>query len=190
MLVLVVLAAVIGCFVFLRRKESAHPAPVRHFEVRQEDGLWAFTVRPTGFAVPTILMAMLPGALIAIVVTAFWMALGHDLDHSGVPFFAAWLAGTALRLGPARRRAEAKARGVTFSVGHGGVVLPSGATVAITGQYVLNRRNAAAYGQPAAYAHYVSLDVDGVTYILAENMADVPSMALYHEVGRRLRGDP
>jgi len=191
MLVLITLALVVCAFVFLRKPQTkTHPEPVRHFEVRHEDGLWTFTVRPNGIAMPATLLAMLPGAALAVFVIGLWLAAGHDLDGSGVLFFTAWVAGTLLCLGPMRKRAQVKAAGTTFSVGTGTVILASGDGVLISGQYVLNRNNSAAYGQPAAYAHFVSLDVDGVSYVLADGMTDPQSMALYHEVGRRLRGDP
>lgn len=190
MIVLITLALVACAFIFLRKPKASQSEPVRHFEIHKDDSMWTFTVRPTGFVMPVAWMALIPGALVAVFVTALWVTAGHDLDRSGGVFFAAWLLGAALAFGPMRKRAQVKAAGTTFSVGPGGVILANGGGVTITGQYVLNRRNSAAYGKPAAHAHVVSLDVDGVTYVLAEGMTDPQSMALYHEVGRRLRGDP
>jgi hypothetical protein len=140
-------------------------------------------------AVPVVILAALPAAVAAVLATAWWIMIGHDLDRSAGFFFGAWAISTALAWAPMRRRAKTKAAGTTFSVGQGGVLLPSGGFIPISGQYVLTRRNTAPYGQ-GAHAHRLDLDVEGVTYTLAGEMDDPQSMALYHEVGRRLRGDP
>ena len=188
MMVLCVLAAVIACLVFLRKPKSDLPSPVRHFDVRQDGPLWVFTVRPSGLVLPAVILAAIPGAAIAILVTASWLSVGHDLNGSGGFFFSSWLVFTALAWVPMRRRAQAQAEGVSFSVGVTGILLSSEQFLPILGQYVLTRR--VSQDSRPEHAHRVDIDVDGVSYTLAGGMGDQQSMALYHEVGRRLRGDP
>lgn len=74
-------------------------------------------------------------------------------------------------------------------MGVGGVLLPNERLLPITGQYVLSHRNDAPV-RSGSQAHRVDLDLDRVSYTLAGGMSDAQSMSLYHEVGRRLRGDP
>jgi hypothetical protein len=89
-----------------------------------------------------------------------------------------------------QRRARKRAFGTRFTIGPGCVLLANGEFIPVLGQYVLTRRNTSSYGAPAAFAHRLDVGVEGTTYVLADGMSDEQSMALYREVGRRMRGDP
>ncbi|MEP6755723.1 MAG: hypothetical protein ABJA67_09500, partial [Chthonomonadales bacterium] len=76
-----------------------------------------------------------------------------------------------------------------FGVQRGAVWLPGGKTLFITGQFAVNRNNTNHVGVMAT-AHFVSLDYEGKSYVLAGGMSDAQSMSVYNEVYRRLNGEP
>ena len=191
-LILVGLAAL--CLWVFRGAKAAQPqAPIKHFEVREDNGLWRFQVAPGPPATPYTILAMIPAAVAAVAVTALWVLAGHDLAGAAWTFFLPLAILTPVFRVPIRardRRIRRMPRNPSFVIGQGLVVLPDGGDLQIAGQYVVTRRNSVPYGMPAAYGHHVDIDYNGVSYTLAGGLADQPSMALYHEVNRRLRGEP
>ncbi len=187
---------VLVVFKLLRRRPPlSGPAPGRrHFtEVTDADGWFAITAVPAPPTTPFAVAALLPAVAAAVVLTALWVAFGHSFEAS------AWFFWITLTLGvvvfrPMAQRRDHRIRNIQpapFHVRHAEVRLPTGEELFINGMYAVTRRNSAPYGHPStASAHHVDLDLDGVTYVLAGGMDDQSSMAVYHQVLRRLKGEP
>lgn len=192
---LICLAGTIALVIWLIRTQSASKfASAGHnYGETEADGWFEITALPFRPPTPYAIIALIPAAIAATALTALWIALGHAVEGSAWVWWLGVLVGVAgfHRLVRERDERLRKIQPRPFAVTGGIVRLPSGEEILIRGQFIVTRRNSSPYGHPAtAHAHHVDLDVDGRTYTLAGGMSDPQSMAVYHEVMRRLKGEP
>jgi len=139
------------------------------------------------------LLALIGAAVLATIITAVVSDPSRHINEAGAIWFvlvivlgflaAKWAVATD------RRKRNIPHGGTSFGVQRGAVSLPGGKTLFITGRFAVNRRNTNVAGV-MGIAHYVDLDYEGKSYILAGGMTDAQSMSVYNEVYRRLNGEP
>lgn len=192
---LICLAGTVALVIWLIRTQSASKfaSAGQNYTETEIGGWFEITALPFRPSTPYAITALIPAAIAATALTALWIAMGHEFEQSAWVWWLGVLAGVVgfHRLVRERDERVRKIQKAPFAVTGGIVRLPTGGEILVTGQFMVTRRNSAPYGHSAtAHAHHVDLDFGGRTYTLAGGMSDAQSMAVYHEVMRRLKGDP
>lgn len=189
MFLLIVVAIVIAIVVLLARKNRS-PSSEHHFTETQKEGWYVIDAKPAPGLGPARLATIGLGGVVAIALTLAWVP---EKAGDTVSFFV-WLALTAAASAvfwPLFRNAHFKKRKIQpgpFQITRGGILLPNGGALRITGYYAVHRRNTNAQGL-MRIAHHVDIDVDGNTYTLAGGMTDAQSMAVFNRVNQRIEGE-
>lgn len=189
-----IVVAVLFVVVMWRRTRRAPslPSGQRYFVETPADGWFEINAPPSPPATPYSIVALIPAAIAAAAVTFLWILAGHDFESSAWVFWLALIATVPLFRHVVRAR-DHRVRSIQpgpFAVGGGMVRLPDGRELLISGQFVVTRRNSAPDGHSAtAHAHHVDLEFDGMCHTLAGGLSDPASMAVYHQVMRRLKGE-
>ena len=184
------LAIVVVIVVLLARKNRNSSSELHFTEIKNEHGLYVITAKPAPGLGPVRLATIGLGGVVAIALTLAWVP---EKAGDTVSFFA-WLALTAVGTAvfwPLFRNAHYKKRKIQrgpFQITRGGIVLPNGGSLHITGYYAVHRRNTNAQGL-MRIAHHVDIDVDGKTYTLAGGMTDAQSVAVFNRVNQRIKGE-
>jgi hypothetical protein len=136
------------------------------------------------------LMAYGVAGVIAIGTTLFFEPANTSEGASQVIWLVTTVALSPLTW-PIFRKAYWKKRNIQggpFAVKLGAVRLANGQHVSILDHFSVQRRNTKISGV-SDIAYYVDLDVAGQNYVLAGGMTDNQSMAVYHQVNRRINGE-
>lgn len=167
-------------------------APVSYYEETQNDGWYVIRARPAPMATGPALAALFGAVVAATVLTGVISDPSRNINLAGAIWFVLviGLGFVAARWALASdRRKRNIPEGGSFGVQRGAVSLPNGKTIFVTGQFAINRRNTGASGS-MGIAHHVDLDYEGKAYTLAGGLTDAQSMSVYHEVFRRINGNP
>jgi hypothetical protein len=187
---LLFLVAVVAAIVVLLARKNRSPSSELHFTETQKEGWYVIDAKPAPGLAPVRLATVGLGGVVAIALTLFWVP---EKAGDTVSFFV-WIALTAAASAvfwPLFRNAHYKKRKIQpgpFQITRGGIVLPNGGALHITGYYAVHRRNTNAEGL-MRIAHHVDIDVDGKTYTLAGGMTDAQSMAVFNRVNQQIKGE-
>lgn len=190
MFLLFLVVVVVVIVVFLARKNRSPSSELHFTETQNKDGWYVINATPAPGLTPVRLASAGLGGVVAIALTLAWVP---EKAGDTVSFFV-WLALTGLASAvfwPLFRNAHFKKRKIQpgpFQITRGGILLPNGGALRITGYYAVHRRNTNAQGL-MRIAHHVDIDVDGKTYTLAGGMTDAQSMAVFNRVNQRIKGE-
>lgn len=165
--------------------------PMTHYTETQKDGWFLIKARPAPMATGPALAALFGAVVAATVLTVVVSDPGRHINIAGAIWFISAI-GLGFLFAKWAVAADRRKRNIPtgdFGVQRGAVWLPNGTNLFITGQFTVNRRNTNHPGVMAT-AHYVALDYEGKSYVLAGGLTDAQSMAVSHEVYRRLNGEP
>lgn len=164
---------------------------ITHFEETQKDDWYLISVTPPPMATGPALAALFGAVVLATVLTAIVSDPSRHINIAGAIWFISVI-GLGFLFAKWAVAADRRKRNIPtgdFGVQRGAVWLPDGKTVFVKGQFSVNRRNTNVPGVMGT-AHYVALDYEGKSYVLAGGMTDAQSLAVYNEVYRRLNGEP
>ena len=181
---------VVVVLIVLARRRSPGGTSIRHFTETEDGGWYVIDAKPAPGQWQARLMAYGVSGVIAIGVTLILVSPRTSEGASQL----IWLVTTVVLsplTWPVFRRAYWKKRAIQggpFAVKLGAVRLANGHHVSIHDHFSVQRRNTKDAGV-SDIAYYVDLDVAGQNYVLAGGMTDNQSMAVYHQVNRRINGE-
>lgn len=181
---------VVMVLIVLARRRSPSGTSVRHFTETEDGGWYVIDAKPAPGQWQARLMAYGVAGVIAIGTTLFFEPANTSEGASQLIWLLTTVALSPLTW-PLFRKAYWKKRNIQggpFAVKLGAVRLANGQQVSILDHFSVQRRNTKVSGV-SDIAYYVDLDVAGQSYVLAGGMTDNQSMAVYHQVNRRINGE-
>lgn len=189
MLVALTLVVIVVLIVLARRRSTGSPT-VQNFTETEEGGWYVIDAKPAPGQWQARLMAYGIAGVMAIGTTLVFEPARTSEGASQLIWLLTTVALSPLTW-PLFRKWYWKKRNIQggpFAVKLGAVRLANGQQVSILDHFSVQRRNTKVSGV-SDIAYYVDLDVAGQNYVLVGGMTDNQSMAVYHQVNRRINGE-